>query len=257
VRKIEKKNSEQFAAVCQELLQSGAHVRFRAEGESMRPNILDGDVVVLTASSAQASEAGEVALTHGKDGLRLHRVKSKDAEKGTIVTRGDSGQDCDPETSSVVGKVVSIERHGKKKRMTGSGVRLIHDARGLAHKIKLGSSRRLKKVSASLAVIGTVLFAALLFGASPAAGQTADLGVTQTAAPTTVAPGGTYTLTDLIKNNDALDYTSDPRQYRLSILRWTGWVDMQRDSCRYSDCGDLQRSGESGVEHDCDADSHG
>ena len=210
MRKIEKKNSEQFAAVCQELLQSGAQVRFRAEGESMRPNILDGDVVVLTSSSAQESEAGEVALTRGKDGLRLHRVTSKDAEKGTIVTRGDSGQECDPETSSVVGKVVSIERAGKKKRMTGSGVRLIHDARGLAHKIKLGSSRRLKKVSASLAVIGTVLFAVLLLGASPAAGQTADLSVTQTAAPTTVAPGGTYILSDAIRNTSLLRASTTP-----------------------------------------------
>lgn len=209
IEKREKRNSKQFAAVCEELLQRGHQVRFRAEGESMRPNILNGDVVTLAPATARRSQSGEIALTEGAEGLRLHRVSKQNSEKGTVITRGDSGQECDRETTAVLGKVVSIERNGKAKKAVGNGVRFIHDARGLAHKIKMGSARRLKKISSNLSVMGLVL-AAVFFGASPAWAQNADLGVTQTASSSTVAPGGTYTLTDLVTNNSGFRASVTP-----------------------------------------------
>ena len=42
-----RRDSRQFSAVCQALLQQGNAVRFRAQGQSMLPNIASGDVLVV------------------------------------------------------------------------------------------------------------------------------------------------------------------------------------------------------------------
>ena len=42
-----RKDSQLFAQLCLALLREGHSVQFRVQGESMRPNILDGDAVLL------------------------------------------------------------------------------------------------------------------------------------------------------------------------------------------------------------------
>src|SRR5580693_3536765 len=106
-------DSPRFRAMCEAVLAEGAQVRFRVSGMSMQPNLLDGDTVVVAPARENELRRGDVVLTEGKDGLRVHRFISEDAAGG-IVTRGDAGQENDPEPQKLAGRVVAIERNGRK-----------------------------------------------------------------------------------------------------------------------------------------------
>ncbi len=56
---VETRDSLQFAVVCEAALDDGVRVRFRADGRSMQPNVLDGDTVVV----APFPPAGQGAAT--------------------------------------------------------------------------------------------------------------------------------------------------------------------------------------------------
>jgi len=43
-----RRNSRFFAAVCEAVLLEGHSVRFEVRGESMRPNLLNGDLVTVS-----------------------------------------------------------------------------------------------------------------------------------------------------------------------------------------------------------------
>ena len=63
---IVKRDSAQFAAVCEAVLERGAKVRFRANGLSMRPNILNEDAVTVEAMGQEELRIGDVALTRAR-----------------------------------------------------------------------------------------------------------------------------------------------------------------------------------------------
>ena len=70
-----RKDSHLFSEMCAALLRRGNHVRFRAQGASMQPNLLDGDQVLLAPAAISDLCPGDVALVETSNGLRLHRVK--------------------------------------------------------------------------------------------------------------------------------------------------------------------------------------
>ncbi|MGA8768750.1 MAG: S24/S26 family peptidase, partial [Candidatus Acidiferrales bacterium] len=74
LKTLEKRDSRQFAVVCEAALDGGLRVRFRADGRSMQPNVLDGDTVVVAPISAGKPRRGDIALTRGDRGFVLHRV---------------------------------------------------------------------------------------------------------------------------------------------------------------------------------------
>src|SRR5271163_1817775 len=98
-----KKDSAQFAAICRELLQKGFSVRFTAQGESMRPNILPDDQVLVAPTSANEVRPGEVVLAQSRDGLRVHRMIQRLAEGSAAITRGDAGQEADAIEQQILG----------------------------------------------------------------------------------------------------------------------------------------------------------
>ena len=96
---IEKRNSVQFAAICDALFQSGMKVRFRAHGDSMQPNLRDGDAVVVAPAGCNDLETGDVALTLGEDGFRVHRILrsgrvASQAERPSPSRSSGSGTCC-------------------------------------------------------------------------------------------------------------------------------------------------------------------
>src|SRR5580658_995998 len=113
-RPEERKDSAAFSFLCGELLQRGAVVRFRANGSSMQPNILDGDKVVVASADSAEIARGDVALTQGPDGLRVHRLVYFDIAAAELLTRGDSGRENDRPAHALLGKVVLIERGVRK-----------------------------------------------------------------------------------------------------------------------------------------------
>jgi uncharacterized repeat protein (TIGR01451 family) len=195
---VETRDSLQFGVVCEAALGDGVRVRFRADGRSMQPNVLDGDTVVVAPISAGKPRRGDIALTRSDAGFVLHRVVGWDSATGSIVTRGDAGQQNDAPGAKLLGKVIAIERGGRTILVAAPGTRLLHSFRTLAHRFLRGSMRRAGRFRTALAPAIFMLMA-LLLHATPAAAQ-ATLTVTDGATPNPVATGADITYAETVKN---------------------------------------------------------
>ncbi|MBS1867112.1 MAG: DUF11 domain-containing protein, partial [Acidobacteria bacterium] len=191
-------NSKSFLAMCEELLERGQQVRFHARGESMTPNILDGDIVEVSPLANRKIGKGDIVLAKTPDGLKLHRI-AKALESG-VVTRGDAGQENDLQATKLLGIVVVTERQGVRKSATGPFARTSHYCRYIVHRVRTAALRRLKDRRAFLSVLLALVAA---FAAFPqTASAQADLAVTSnTAAPSPVSPNGQIAFTVVVRNN--------------------------------------------------------
>jgi uncharacterized repeat protein (TIGR01451 family) len=203
-RAQETRDSRQFGVVCEAALDDGVRVRFRADGRSMQPNVLDGDVVIVAPISAGKPKRGDIVLTRGEQGFVLHRVVGWDAETGLIVTRGDAGQQDDEPAGKLLGRVIAIERDGKSISITAPGTSLLHGLRTQAHRALRAGARRAGRFRTALAPAVFILMA-LLLHAAPAAGQA--FTISDTPAPTTLAAGGTITYTQVLSNTSGTAIT--------------------------------------------------
>ncbi len=201
-----RKDSQLFAQLCLALLREGHSVQFRVQGESMRPNILDGDAVLVAPASVADVQRGDVVLTPGESRLLVHRVARVNATNGQVITRGDSGQENDPPAQEILGKVIALDRHGEQSAMNGTLSRLQQSARRLLHRLKLSSTRRFKQILSLRMLFAVLLAFGALIVAESAAAQAA-LTITDTAAPTTVAPGATITYTQVLSNTSGTAVT--------------------------------------------------
>ncbi|HUB58947.1 MAG TPA: S24/S26 family peptidase, partial [Candidatus Micrarchaeia archaeon] len=183
---IVKRNSAQFAALCGALLERGVNVRFRAHGRSMQPNILDDDAVIVTHAEEKL-QRGDVALTHGADGFRVHRVRFADGSAGEIVTRGDAGQEYDAATQYVLGRVTAVVRNETQISFARPWTSHLHAARAFVNKLQLAARRRL-----TLRLLGAMpvfLLLQLFVAATPV--KAVAVTLTQTPSVTTISPGAT------------------------------------------------------------------
>ena len=193
-------DSPRFREMCGAVLAAGSRVRFHVRGMSMQPNLLDGDKVLVAPVLGAELRKGDIILSQSEEGLRVHRVVTVEAPDG-IVTRGDAGQENDFRTQQVIGRVIEIEREGRKTWKARRGRRFLDTTRMLARRAKLAVAVRMKKFSSTAGLLGLALVLGTLLNAAPAAAQ-ADLAVTaDTAAPNPVAPGGIITYTVTVRNN--------------------------------------------------------
>jgi uncharacterized repeat protein (TIGR01451 family) len=198
---LESRDSAQFAVACAAALDDGLRVRFRADGRSMQPNVLDGDVVVVAPISAGKPQRGDIALTRGDGGISLHRVIGWDEATGSIVTRGDAGQQNDAPGAKLLGKVIAIERDGKTVSLTTPGTSVLHAFRRLAHRFWRAGARRAKRYRTAIARAVFILFAFLLHPGAASAQTT--LTLTDNATPNPVATGANITYTQTVLNTTA------------------------------------------------------
>jgi uncharacterized repeat protein (TIGR01451 family) len=205
-----RKNSAQFAAVCHEILNRGLHLRFTAEGQSMQPNILSGDRVLVAPASETEMAGGRVVLTEGHDGLRIHRLIGRVASGGAAITRGDAGQeaaDADMH-QEILGQAIALDRNGKHISLAGLWTRRLHAARILVRKLRLAGRRRLK--DGFLALVPVFILWQLFAGAAPVRANTVPVTITQTPSVATVSPGGQVTYTDVLMNTNNTASTARP-----------------------------------------------
>ncbi len=227
---LESRDSLQFAVVCEAALGDGVRVRFRADGRSMRPNVSDGDTVVVAPLSAGRPRRGDIALTRGDRGFVLHRVVGWDAATGAIVTRGDAGQQNDAPGAKLLGKVIAIERGGRTISVTARGTFLLHGFRTLAVRVLRAGALRAGRFRTAL-VPAVFMLMALLLHAAPAAGQ-ATLTVTDAATPNPVATGANITYTQTVTNTSlttaatgaTLTENTPTNTLFQSITAPTGWT---------------------------------
>jgi uncharacterized repeat protein (TIGR01451 family) len=151
---ITESDSESFEALSRELLKNGLSVRFEARGASMSPCIRDGQIVQVTPVMVSKLRKGDIVLTKGSSGFRLHRLVLADHDNDLFITRGDCGQQDDPPVSShqILGVAVAKEvRLGKtivRAKLKGiSGILLRGAARGQSVTSKILRAAGLRRPS--------------------------------------------------------------------------------------------------------------
>jgi len=196
-----RRDSRLFEELCAALLRRGNAVQFRVNGQSMTPNLMNGDDVLVAPAGVAELRRGDVVLAENVDGLRVHRIDSLDTNSGIATLRSDTGAAIDPPVSRVFGRVVARKHGPKEQRFTAVRTRLVHPVRALARRIGAAAKLRLRRLGllftgiVALAVAGPLFFA-------PAARAQADLAInSNTATPTTVPPGATITYTIVVINN--------------------------------------------------------
>jgi uncharacterized repeat protein (TIGR01451 family) len=199
LKTIEKRDSRQFAVVCEAALGESLRVRFHADGQSMQPNVLDGDTVVVAPISAAGKPArGDIALTRGDGGFVLHRVVGVDAVTGGIITRGDAGLENDPSAARLLGKVIAIERDGKTYSLTSPGTAWRHSVRTQSRRLQRGGMRMASRFRSAIVPAIFMLFAFLLHGVT--AGAQTTLTVSDSGSPNPVATGSNITFAQTVTN---------------------------------------------------------
>jgi signal peptidase len=124
VRKIAHLRDTDLLELSKDILGKGKSIRFQAKGWSMRPFIRDGDFIVVSPVEYSLIKTGDVVFyLTAKNKALVHRVikkskKDKD-DRITMFIKGDATFST-PEktdTQNVLGKVVAVERSGRKKRL--------------------------------------------------------------------------------------------------------------------------------------------
>jgi hypothetical protein len=101
-------------SLSEQLLAAGFRVRFRAAGASMRPTILDGDILTVDRVDSEMIVPGDIVLYRRFDRPIAHRVAEIRTRGGAsvVIARGDGQGSCDAPVDGrqILGRVVSIER---------------------------------------------------------------------------------------------------------------------------------------------------
>jgi len=97
-------------------LRSAGLLRLRVKGWSMVPTVWPGDTLVIEAVDRRAVCSGDIVLFARHQRFVAHRVVEKNSSGRGIETRGDAMRQMDAPVSSreLLGRVVSIERNGKR-----------------------------------------------------------------------------------------------------------------------------------------------
>jgi signal peptidase len=124
LRKITHLRDADLSELCKDIFRKGKSIRFQARGWSMRPFIRDGDFIVVSPIENSSIRTGDVVFhltTENK--VIVHRVikkykKDKD-NRITMFIKGDAtfSSPENVEMQNVIGKVVAVERNGRKKRL--------------------------------------------------------------------------------------------------------------------------------------------
>jgi hypothetical protein len=119
-----------FEDLSQEILELGMQVRFEGRGNSMRPFIEGGDIIIIEPINGSQLHIGDVVYYRQSDGLLCaHRLIHKDTVEGRAIltTKGDNLPYCDLPFSidTVLGRVVQIESRGKQVSLNGGWCQML------------------------------------------------------------------------------------------------------------------------------------
>jgi len=120
-------DDSELLKLLQEVLEKGNCLRFQALGSSMFPFIRPGDIITAKPISPENLTVGQV-LFYYKDGIFFaHRLK-EGSSNSHMMTRGDNlpFNDNFITPAEVLGKIVMIERNGKKIDMESGLMRLVN-----------------------------------------------------------------------------------------------------------------------------------
>ncbi|GAB4557948.1 MAG: hypothetical protein Kow0047_02690 [Anaerolineae bacterium] len=101
-------------------LRAGRSVRMIVDGVSMYPALRPGDAVWLAPIRPEGPRVGEIVVCALPAGYLCHRVIW--AARGRVRTKGDNNRGADPAqpVTALLGRVVAVERDGRRMDLTTS-----------------------------------------------------------------------------------------------------------------------------------------
>ena len=104
------------------MLEKGNSIRFQAKGWSMRPFIRDGDFIVVNPVKSSSIRKGDIVFySNAENKIIVHRIIRKYKKNDRIIVLIKADATLSPpekmDIQNVLGKVVAIERNGRKKRL--------------------------------------------------------------------------------------------------------------------------------------------
>ena len=180
-----RKDSRLFEELCDALLRRGHAVQFQVNGQSMQPNLTDGDTVVVAPASAADLRRGDVVLARNSDGLRVHRVVVLDSNSTELSVRSDTGLAPDAPVSRIYGRVNLRKYRQREEVFSAWRTQYAHPSKTWTRRLCTAAELRVRRALDSLFAL--FLFALLIVLAPLAHAQTADLQLTQTPSATAVS----------------------------------------------------------------------
>jgi signal peptidase I len=125
-----------FGAMSTAVLRRGYGIRFRATGQSMQPTIEDGDMITVAPVAPADIRRGDILLYQSERSVKAHRVVgiNQPERRPEYVLRGDASDTCDDpvEATQVLGRVVSVQRRGRRIDLVSRRAKWLHAARASA-----------------------------------------------------------------------------------------------------------------------------
>ncbi len=112
-----------------DLLSQGLRVSFRASGSSMKPFIMDGEVITVAPVAASSIRRGDIILYCFKQTIIAHsvvRIKRGENKEPLFILRGDLSCSGDEPVrpQQVLGRVVSVERNRRSIDLNSTRARM-------------------------------------------------------------------------------------------------------------------------------------
>lgn len=151
-----------FIDLISEFLGRGHSVRFRANGKSMHPTIKDGEEIVVEPVAPSHVKRGDIILYQRQRGVIAHRIvgigsdhhrattqPSALSPRDVLLLRGDATDFPDEpvEVSRILGKVVAVERDGRRIRLDTRSATLLSAICLRAARLRRAMSRRLPRAA--------------------------------------------------------------------------------------------------------------
>ena len=154
---LRKDNTDLFSEMLEETLTRGHSICFRAPGDSMYPTICDDDLITVEPIKPATVLVGDIILYEHRSKVTVHRVMRilKRSEKNLrsalqgpqdrslsetleFIFRGDAAIKDDAPVSSeqILGKVVAIERNGRRIDPYYLRIKLHYKIRRMASRVK-------------------------------------------------------------------------------------------------------------------------
>jgi hypothetical protein len=133
--------SPAFTDAAADLLASGYRLRFRATGRSMHRAIADGEIITVEPIAADEVRWGDIVLYRAQKSVIAHRVEKIGREFNRVtylLVRGDASEYCDDPVlpEQVLGRIVGVDRRGRKIDVAGRRSKLLRCLRAYASRIK-------------------------------------------------------------------------------------------------------------------------
>lgn len=95
-----------------DLLRAGSTLRLRVTGSSMLPTLWPRDIVVIEPAELGSVCRGDIVLVARDDRFFIHRLRSIDAARKLVITRGDCMPGDDPPAGAgqLLGRITTVLR---------------------------------------------------------------------------------------------------------------------------------------------------